>query len=289
MVRQVKHSKIKNTGILFELLTRQITADILNDKTSKSVGILKKYFNEKTQLGKEKQLYEVLVSQNYSSETKANYLIDAVVGNRKKLSNSKLKREKYNLIKEIRDTYKVDDFFSARIPNYKLHASIYRLFLTESHPTVFNPAAKIDDRYTIVEHLTSKVVKRVDSSDKKIAQFRKQDKDLRLLSYEILVVRFNTKYSNLSAAQRNLLKEYINNVSNTNSLKEFVESESTKIKKQLKSFLPKIKNKITKIKLQEAINQLDSVYKGRLVKDKQVVSLMRYYELIKELNHVCKT
>ncbi len=289
MVRQVKHSKIKNTGILFELLTRQITADILNDKTSKSVGILKKYFNEKTQLGKEKQLYEVLVSQNYSSETKANYLIDAVVGNRKKLSNSKLKREKYNLIKEIRDTYKVDDFFSARIPNYKLHASIYRLFLTESHPTVFNPAAKIDDRYTIVEHLTSKVVKRVDSSDKKIAQFRKQDKDLRLLSYEILVERFNTKYSNLSAAQRNLLKEYINNVSNTNSLKEFVESESTKNKKQLKSFLPKIKNKITKIKLQEAINQLDSVYKGRLVKDKQVVSLMRYYELIKELNHVCKT
>ena len=289
MVRQVKHSKIKNTGILFELLTRQITADILNDKTSKSVGILKKYFNEKTQLGKEKQLYEVLVSQNYSSETKANYLIDAVVGNRKKLSNSKLKREKYNLIKEIRDTYKVDDFFSARIPNYKLHASIYRLFLTESHPTVFNPAAKIDDRYTIVEHLTSKVVKRVDSSDKKIAQFRKQDKDLRLLSYEILVERFNTKYSNLSAAQRNLLKEYINNVSNTNSLKEFVESESTKIKKQLKSFLPKIKNKITKIKLQEAINQLDSVHKGRLVKDKQVVSLMRYYELIKELNHVCKT
>ena len=165
----------------------------------------------------------------------------------------------------------------------------YRLFLTESHPTVFNPAAKIDDRYTIVEHLTSKVVKRVDSSDKKIAQFRKQDKDLRLLSYEILVERFNTKYSNLSAAQRNLLKEYINNVSNTNSLKEFVESESTKIKKQLKSFLPKIKNKITKIKLQEAINQLDSVHKGRLVKDKQVVSLMRYYELIKELNHVCKT
>jgi len=289
MARQVKHSKIKNTGILFELLTRQITVDILNDKTSKSVGILKKYFNEKTQLGKEKQLYEVLVSQNYSSETKANYLIDAVVSNRKKLSNAKLKREKYNLIKEIRNTYKVDDFFSARIPNYKLHASIYRLFLTESHPTVFNPAAKIDDRYTIVEHLTSKVVKRVDSSDKKIAQFRKQDKDLRLLSYEILVERFNTKYSNLSAAQRNLLKEYINNVSNTNSLKEFVESESTKIKKQLKSFLPKIKNKITKIKLQEAINQLDSVHKGRLVKDKQVVSLMRYYELIKELNHVCKT
>ena len=146
-----------------------------------------------------------------------------------------------------------------------------------------------NDRYTIVEHLTSNVVKRVDNSAKKIAQFKKQDKDLRLLSYEILVERFNKKYSTLSNAQRNLLKEYINNISNTNSLKEFIVSESAKIKKQLKSFLPKIKNKVTKIKLQEAITQLDSVYKGRLVKDKQVVSLMRYYELIKELTHVCKT
>ena len=289
MARQLKHSKIKNTGILFELLTRQITADILNDTKSKSTSILKKYFNEKTELGKEKQLYEVLVSQNYSSESKANYLIDAVVGNRKKLQNAKLKREKYNLIKEIRDNYKVDDFFSARIPSYKLYASIYRLFLAESGPTVFDPARKIDDRYTIVEHLTSNVVKRVDTSAKKIAQFKKQDKDLRLLSYEILVERFNKKYSNLSNAQRNLLKEYINNISNTNSLKEFIVSESDKIKKQLKIFIPKVKNKITKIKLQEAIKQLDSVYKGRLVKDKQVVSLMRYYELIKELTHVCKT
>ena len=61
-----KHNKIKNTGILFELLTRQITVDILNNKkNSSAIKILKKFFNENTELGKENQLYKVLVEINF--------------------------------------------------------------------------------------------------------------------------------------------------------------------------------------------------------------------------------
>jgi|TARA_B100001964_G_C14230278_1_gene599680 hypothetical protein len=288
MARKLKHSKIKNTGILFELLTRQITADVLNGKNSKAVNILKKYFNDKTQLGKEKQLYEILIAENYGSEEKANRLVDAVVQSRQKLVNSSLRREKYNLIKEIKDNFiNVEDFFRARIPNYKLHASIYKLFLSESAEETFDPTEQIDNRYTVVNHLVREGIASKKVSKTTVSNYKKQEKDLRLLAYEILVERFNKKYKSLNEEQKNLLREYINNISNTNSLKEFIENETIKLRGILSRFIPKINDQVTKIKLKEAINQLESVNKGRIVKDKQVVTLMRYYELIKELKNVC--
>ena len=288
MARKLKHSKIKNTGILFELLTRQITADVLNGDNSKAVNILKKYFNDKTQLGKEKQLYEILIAENYRSEDKANRLVDAVVKSRQKLVNSSLRREKYNLIKEIKDNFiNVEDFFRARISNYKVHASIYKLFLSESAEMTFDPTEEIDNRYTVVNHLVREEIAPKKESKTTVSNYKKQQKDLRLLAYEILVERFNKKYKSLNGEQINLLREYINNISNTNSLKEFIENETIKLRGILSKYMPKVNDQVTRIKLKEAINQLESVNKGNIVKDKQVVTLMRYYELIKELKNVC--
>jgi len=286
MGQRVKHSKIKNTGILFELLSRQITVDVMNDSgKSKAVEMLKKFFNEKTELGKENQLYQVLLKQNYNSTRKSEKLVDVVLRAREKLQNKKLRNEKYNLIKEIKRNYKVEDFFRARIPNYKVYASIYKTFLSETTP-VFDPADEVDSTFTIIEHITRNKVKPRDTDSKVISEFKKEDKDLRLLSYQLMVDTFNSKYKNLNSMQRNLLKEYVNNISNTNSLREFVNSEVVKIKKILSKFLPMVTDKITKIKLTEAIKQTDTLSKGRIVKDKQVVALMRYYELIKELHNV---
>ena len=286
MAQRVKHSKIKNTGILFELLSRQITVDVMNgDDKSKSVEVLKKYFNEKTELGKENQLYQVLLKENYNSTHKAEKLVDAVIRAREKLQNKKLRTEKYNLIKEIKKNYTVEDFFRARIPNYKVYASIYKTFLAETTP-VFDPKEEVDSNFSIIEHITRNKVKPRDTDSKVISEFKNEDKDLRLLSYQLMVDNFNGKYKNLNSMQRNLLKEYVNNISNTNSLREFVDSEVMKIKKILSKFLPRIDDKVTKIKLTEAIKQSDTLSKGKIVKDKQVVALMRYYELIKELHNV---
>ena len=286
MAQRVKHSKIKNTGILFELLSRQITVDVMNgDDKSKSVEVLKKYFNEKTELGKENQLYQVLLKENYNSSRKAEKLVDAVIRAREKLQNKKLRNEKYNLIKEIKKNYVVEDFFRARIPNYKVYASIYKTFLAETTP-VFDPKEEVDSNFSIIEHITRNKVKPRDTDSKVISEFKNEDKDLRLLSYQLMVDNFNGKYKNLNSMQRNLLKEYVNNISNTNSLREFVDSEVMKIKKILSKFLPRIDDKVTKIKLTEAIKQSDTLSKGKIVKDKQVVALMRYYELIKELHNV---
>ena len=286
MGQRVKHSKIKNTGILFELLSRQITVDVMNDDgKSKAVEMIKKFFNEKTELGKENQLYQALLKENYNSTRKAEKLVDAVLRAREKLQNKKLRNEKYNLIKEIKENYKVEDFFRARIPNYKVYASIYKTFLAETTP-VFNPAEEVDSTFTIIEHITRNKVKPRDTDSKVISEFKKEDKDLRLLSYQLMVDTFNSKYENLNSMQRNLLKQYVNNISNTNSLREFVDSEVGKIKKILFKFLPMVTDKVTKIKLTEAIKQTDTLSKGKIVKDKQVVALMRYYELIKELHNV---
>ena len=286
MAQRVKHSKIKNTGILFELLSRQITVDVMNDNgKSKAVEMLKKFFNEKTELGKENQLYQALLKENYNSTRKAEKLVDAVLRAREKLQNKKLRNEKYNLIKEIKRNYKVEDFFRARIPNYKVYASIYKTFLSETTP-VFDPADEVDSTFTIIEHITRNKTKPRDTDSKVISEFKKEDKDLRLLSYQLMVDTFNSKYKNLNSMQRNLLKQYVNNISNTNSLREFVDSEVGKIKKILFKFLPMVTDKVTKIKLTEAIKQTDTLSKGKIVKDKQVVALMRYYELIKELHNV---
>ena len=288
MARKLKHSKIKNTGILFELLTRQITADVLAGKSTKSVGILKKYFNENTELGKELELYKLLSEKNYTSEVKANDLLNVVIKQRQKLSNSNLRREKYNLISSIKENYNVNDFFNGRIPNYRLLASIYNVFQSETTSEKFKADHIVNSKFTVLEHITHKKVDEKQFKEKVLKEYSKEDKDLRLLAYQILVDKFNSKYKALDESQRKLLKNYINNISNTNSLREYVDIEVVKIKKELETQLPKVNDKITNIKLTEAINQVENLTKGKIVNEKQVLTLMRYYELIKEIKNVHK-
>ena len=282
----VKHNKIKNTGILYELLSRQITVDVINDKkNAKSVKLFKEFFNKNTELGKEYELYSILLNKKYKNLTHASSLLEAVVKSRRKLSNRRLANEKYNLIKTIKENYDIKEFFNTRIPNFKVMASVYRVFQTEVGKEDFGPVQKTDSSITITEHITQNSTKK-NTNSSLVEEFGEQKKDLRLLSYQLLVDKFNSKYKSSNESQKNLLKEYINNVSNTNSLKGFIDNEVVKIKKALTKLLPKVNDKITRIKLSEAIDYTDSATKGKVVKDNHVVALMRYYELIKEIKNV---
>ena len=283
MSNKIKHSKVRNTGILFELITRQITADIIENKDGLAVGLLKKYFSPNTQLGKEYELYKILTTENYKSESKANHLIEAVIKTYNKINRSQLRREKYNLVSEIKNSYNVNEFFMARIPNYKVYASVYKLFESIN---ITDPSTETDARFTIIESITKRKKEDKVVENKTIAGYKKSEKDLRLLTYQVLVEKFNKKYKSLSEQQKGLLRRYINNISNTNQLKEFVEKESIKVKKQLQSFLPNIDDDVTSIKLKEAIKQSDKLLRGRIVEDNQVITLMRYYQLLKELKDV---
>ncbi len=282
----VKHNKIKNTAILYELLSRQITVDVLNDtKSPKSVKLFKEFFNKNTELGKEYELYSILLEKKYKSDTHASQLVEAVVKSRRKLSNRRLNNEKYNLIKTIKENYDIKEFFNTRLPNFKIMASVYKLFGTETGKEDFGPVQKTDSVITITEHIVQIPTKK-DKKVQIVEEFEGEEKDLRLLSYQLLVDKFNKKYKSLNESQKNLLKQYINNVSNTNSLKEFIDNEVIKIKRALTKLLPTVNDEITKIKLTEAISHTDSATRGKVVRDKHVVALMRYYELIKELRDV---
>ncbi len=284
-MKKLKHTKIKNTGILFELLLRQVTADIFaSQNQSKAVSLIKEFFNKNTALGKELELYQLLLKSNYNSDNKADYLINAVTESRRRISNSKLRKEKYNLIKEIKESFNSKDFFDSRIPNYKVFASIYKIFLSEGEQ--INPSELVSSKCSLLEHLTSKSIKndkKEKIKDKLVSEYKKQGKDLRLLSYKILVEKFNEKYSVLSDSQRNLLKEYINNISNTNGLDSYISDEVEKVKQELKLHISNISEKVAKIKVNESLKQLDKLVLGKKSIEDKVVSLMRYYELNQEL------
>jgi len=283
-MKRVKHSKFKNTGILFELLVRQITLEVLNgDTTEKAKGIVREFFTPSTELNKELRLYELLLKEKYNSESRAEKFIETVNEAHNRIDQKKLQREKYNLIKKINESFNMDEFLSSPISNYKVLASIYKVFESKKYDS-YDVKDVFNSKITLIENITSKPATLTETKkDKVVEDYKKQDKDLRLLTYKILVETFNKKYSNLDENQKALLKQYINNLTNTTGFKSYVESEIPKIVKELKSIQSKVSDKVTKIKLAETISVLSKTKIGKSVSDNQVSSLMMSYELIKEL------
>ena len=283
-MKRVKHSKFKNTGILFELLVRQITLEVLNgDTTERAKEIVREFFSAKTELNKELRLYELLLKEKYNSESRAEKFIDTVNEAHSKINQKQLQREKYNLIKTINESFNMDDFLSSPITNYKVLASIYKVFEAKKYDT-YDIKDVFNSKITLIENITSKPTTLTETKkDKVVEDYKKQDKDLRLLTYKILVETFNKKYSNLDENQKALLKQYINNLTNTTGFKSYVENEIPKIVKELKSIQSKVSDKVTKIKLAETISVLSKTKIGKSVSDNHVSSLMMSYELIKEL------
>jgi hypothetical protein len=282
-----KHSKFRNTGILFELLTRQITADILANKDkSEAKDILFKYFSENKELGKEWQLYHFLLNEKVKNESQADKYINIVLSKRLRLNGKKLSEEKYELIKEIKDTYSIEDFLKSSIKNYKIHASIYKLFEDTTNKTnKFDINEVIQSRNCITEYLCEckKNIKKTDES--LINLYKQQNEDIRILSYKILLDSMNEKYKNLDDDQKNILREYINNISNTNDLNEIVLGEFIKLKNKLTEVKDKIDNDIVKIKINETVNQLDKVKLSKGVKDNHIMAILLGYELLKEVKN----
>jgi len=286
-MQKAKHSKFKNTGILFELLTRQVTADILAGKDeSVAKNLLFKYFTENKELGKEWQLYNFLLNEKTKDDFQSEKYINVILKQREKLDCKKLTEQKYNLIKEIKDSYPIEDLLKSSIKNYRIHASIYKLF--ENHVNVsvkFDVKELIQSRNTLTENLCGKKLSSKESEDDVINFYKQQNEDIRLLSYKLLVDSLNEKYKDLDSNQKRLLKEYINNISNTNSLNEFIELEIVNIKKTVNELLPKISNEVVKIKINEVIKQLDSINCKKSVKDNQITVLLLSHELIKEIKN----
>lgn len=284
-MRKIKHSKFKNTGFLFELLTRQITLEILNGQEEKSKSIIREFYGKGTELSKELRLFNLLINEKYNSENKAEKFIDAILEAHTKLNHSKLSREKYNLVKTIKENFEIDNFLASPVTNYKILASIHKLFEAK-RIDVLDVKDVFDSKLTLVEHISNSPISQKVKEDKLVEEYKKQEKDLRLLTYKILVENFNKKYTNLNDDQKSLLREYINNVTNTSKFTEYYEGQLIKTITELHSLYKGMEDKITKIKLRETINVLKKQKLGKKITDEQVSALMMSYELVKEIKNV---
>jgi len=276
-MKKIKHSKFKNTGMLFELLTRQITSDIISANESVATNILKKFFNKNTELIKEYGLYKTLAEEKFASESKSNMLIEAVLKARKKLDKTKLKEEKYQLIKTINESFDIDAFFQTKVSNYKLLASIYKVF---EYTELDNPSEITRSRITIIENMISDKKTTLVEDQRTISS---EPKEIRLMTYKIMVEKFNNKYGELSSEQKSILREYINNVSNANNLKVFVQNEALRLKEVLTSKTKKMSDKATRIKLTEVIELLEQYKSIKNIEENHISALMRYYDLVNDL------
>jgi len=289
-MKKIKHSKFKNTGFIFELLVRQITAEVMSSNKSVAEKILKEYFNTKKELSKELKLYQYLINEKYNSESKAEQFINTILQARKRLDEKKLTKEKYNLIKEIKETYNLDEFIKSPISNYKTLASIYKIFETVITDEQYDPTDIVSSRFTIAENIINSSIQNKDAKikDAVLEEYKKQDDDLRAVSYKLLVESFNTKYKNLTDEQKELLREYINNINNTGKLNEYVSNEVTKLVTELKEIGSKISDKVTKIKLAETIANIKRVKSLKKIKEQHLSAMMMTYELLKELKESIK-
>jgi hypothetical protein len=278
---KIKHSKYKNTGILFELLVRQITSDTLEGKDSSIKSLLKKYF-VKTELGKEYKLYETLLNKTSITETKAEIIVNTLVESSKTLNRRLIKKQKYNLINEIKEHYNINEFFNHKLPHYKVHAAFYTLLEIHNSDKVINPEHIINNKITILEHLTAAPIKEKSVRNQVLEELSKEDKEVKMLTYRILLEKFNGKYENFSSSQKEILKELLYSIDNKPRLKEFYISKSNEIKNELISLTKNVTDKTTQIKLNEVVNLLD-VKPSNKITDDNLVNLLQYCDLVNEL------
>jgi len=273
-----KHSKYKNTGILFELLTRQITSETISNSEPKAVGILRKFFSNNSTLLKEYQIYHALLNKKFEKEASATVLIETLINAHYKLNKSLLRRERYNLVREIKETYNIEDFFKAKVPNYKIYASVYNLLENQSA----NLMSVVNSKVAILEHITNKNLPNKPKKEMVMEEYEKFDKETRALTHKMLMEKFNEKYSGLAENQRTLLKEYVYSVSNSPKLKAFINKEIIAVKAELEILAPKT-DQVTQIKLNEVKNLINPLCKKSSVHDDNVINLLNYYGLVNEL------
>ena len=275
----IKHSKFKNTGLLFELLVRQITSDTLEGKNSIAINILKKYFVN-TELGKEYKLYEQLGAYKNLTEAKAEMVINTLVETSTKLKRTEIRKQKYNLVREIKESYNVENFFKAKVTNYKVFAALNNLIENQSSEKVA-PETVINNKITLFEHLTK--VPTVVQSDELLEEYKGYSKDLRILTYKMLLEKFNEKYDHLTPQQKEVLREVVTAVDNTDKLKEYYNTKITEVQNLLSKKTSVLKDKVLKIKITEVLKYVQPLGKTEKVTNDCIINLLQYYELLNEL------
>jgi len=279
---KIKHSKYRNTGLIFELLIKQIASDTLNNRDSAAVKIIKKHFTGKTSLVREFKLYEFILKNRQVSQAKAETILSTITEISRKLDQTSLKNQKYDLISDIKENYNLDEFFAIQTPDYKALASLYCLLEAQNNDNLLDPQYLVSYKSTLLEHLTTQKQNAEDVKDTLIEEYSKYDKDLKLLTFKILLEKFNDTYKDLLPEQKNILKEFITSVNSQTRLRNLVNEELMKIATAVHKLSSKVKDEVVKIKLDEVSKAITPISNKERISDNHLVNLMQYYDLVNE-------
>jgi len=282
---KIKHSKYRNTGLIFELLVKQLAADTLNKKDSAAISIIKKHFTGKTALVREFKLYEFIVKNRQVAQSKAETILSTVTEISRKIDQSLLKKQKYDLISSIKESYNIEEFFAIQTPDYKALASLYCLLEAQNNQNydVVDPQQLVNYKSTLLEHLTTKKQNADNVKDSLIEEYSKYDKDLKLLTFKFLLEKFNDTYKDLLKEQKSILREFITSGNSQTRLRALVNRELSSIKEQVSELSSRVKDDVIKIKLDEVSKSIVPLNNKEKIKDSHLINLMQYYDLVNEL------
>lgn len=282
---KIKHSKYKNTGLIYELLVKQMTSDLVSRKDSPAIGIFKKFFSGDTALTREFGLYKIMQESTGLASVKADNLISAAVKAAKRLNLMELKKLKYELISEIKRNYNLEEFFSVPVTDYKTFAAFYCLLEAERSSDFVDPQSIVLNKTTLLEHLTTipYVVAKEKSKDVFLEEFSKCDKDLRLLTFKILLEKFNKRYANLLPEQKEMLRSFIE-AESPKKLRGLVNEKYQELHKELNEVYSKMPRSIEKIKIREAMKMIaEPVPDTEKNLDEHAVRVLQFQDLLHEL------
>lgn len=265
----LKNNKIKNTGLLFEMLIKQITEESISNSEPKAILLVKKYFYN-TELAKESKLYNSLINSSSLSESEASLLLNEALNAHKTLNKKQLANDKYNLIKEMKQKYSDTSVLKTKVDNYSVYASIYNIFESNLDTTSFDIVDVVRNKTTLLEHLTKKI-----ETNPLKEIYEKSGKLTRKLLTEATFNRFNQKFVNLNESQKEIVSNYAKNTLTEQMLKE-----------NLENVINTIKEKSTETDNKEIINKLTTLKECVKVDDSTVEQVLFFNELLNELKSI---
>lgn len=281
---KVRHSKVKNTGLIFELLVKQVVSDSVNGiQESAAIDLIKKYFTKSSPLSRELKLYEFTIKNTNVGVAKAQEIVSVILEVATRLDREAVRKQRYNLVKEIKANFDETKFFGSKLPNYKPLAATYCLLEAHTNPSIVNPEVLIENKTTLLHFLSGVEPSEKEVKEQLIEEYAKYEEDLRLLSYKILLENFNGSYNNLLSDQKTLLKEFITNVDSTEKLRSVVNEEFAKVKRSLEVVAPIVDDKVVGLKLAEIANRIEGLGKEEEVGDNHLLILMQYHQLLHEV------
>lgn len=283
---KIKHSKYKNTGLIFEILVKQITMDTLAGKDSPALGILRRYYSGKTPLVQEWKLYKLLSTGKQLSQSRAEATLSTITEVYRKINHQKLKEEKYQLISEIKKEYGLEEFFATPVKEYKPLAALYCLLESQSAQDIVDPSFLVQNKTVILEHLTRNKQEESQVREGLVEEYSKYEKDLRLLTFKILLEKFNEKYTDLLPEQKQVLKYFITSGGSPTRLRTYINEHFQDIRKQLGLLKNKPGDEVVRIKLDEIHKGIVELSPKDKIEDTHIIKILQYQELVSELKSV---